>query len=110
MAFAHLGDGFGVLRDAAGFVMANQQGLVAATLELLFEFVKVKRAAPFVLKLFHVAELAADVCHSLTELSVGGNEDQVVVSKAVGDDHLHGGGTASRDHNDTVAVLPGPGL
>ena len=111
VAFAHFSDGFGVLCDAAaGFVVANQQGFIATTLKLLFEFVEVKGATPFVFELFYVAELTADVRHTFTELSVGGDEHQVVVSKTIRDDHLHRGGSASRDHDDTVAVLSGPGL
>ena len=111
MAFAHLGDGLGVLCNAAaGFVVANEEGFVATTLELLFKFVEVKRAAPLVLELFDVAKLAADVGHSLTEFSIGWDEDKVVVSETVGDDHFHRSRAASGDDDDLVAVFAGPRL
>ena len=111
VAFAHFCDGFGILRDAAAcFVVADEQGFVAAAFELLLQFIQVKRPAPFVLQLFHVAELTADIGDSLTELAVGGHQDEVVVAEAVGDDHLHGGRAAAGDDHDLVTVLAGPGL
>ena len=111
VAFAHLSDGFSILRDAAaGLIVADEQGFVAATFELLFKFVQVKRPAPLVLQVLHVAELTANIRDSLAELAVGGDQDEIVVAEAVGDDHLHGGGAATGDDHDLVAVLAGPGL
>ena len=87
---------------------ADQQRFVATSFELLLEFVQIKRAPPLVLELLHVAKLPANVGDALTKLSVGGNQDEVVVAEPVGDDHLHGGRPAARYDHHTVPVLARP--
>jgi len=90
--------------------VTDEQGFVASSFELLFDFIVVKRAAPFVLQVLHVAKPLADIGDALPKLPVGRDEDEVVAPESVGDDHLHGGGAATAHDDDLVAVFAGPRL